>query len=109
MSLATILTNQVIDHIYKNGGWGFRASSTGIYDEKARTFRTAPKKGVADILACYRGRFIAIEIKIGKDHLSPEQQGFLANVTHYGGLSVVVKDFDQFVSWWQNNCPQVTP
>lgn len=109
MSLATTLTNKVIDFIYRNGGYAWRAESSGIFDRKIGGYRTAPKKGVADILAIVRpkgsaiGQLLAIEIKIGKDHLSPEQTGFLANVSHYGGLSVVVNNYEQFISWWTEN------
>lgn len=102
MSEATDLTNQVINHIYRQGGYAWRASSTGIFDEKRGSFRTAPKKGVADVLACYRGRMVAVEIKIGKDRLSPEQAGFLANLQHVGGLTFVAKDFPSFQAWFDS-------
>lgn len=102
MSQATILTNQIIDFVYRKGGYAWRASSTGIFDGKQQAYRTAPKKGVADVLAVVppTGRMIAIEVKIGKDRLSPEQEGFLKNIAFTGGLSVVVKDFEEFKEWW---------
>ena len=100
MTDASDLTNQIINHIYKAGGYAWRASSTGIYDEKRSAFRTAAKKGVADVLACYQSRMIAVEVKIGKDRLSPEQTGFLANVEHAGGLTFVAKDSESFKAWW---------
>lgn len=103
MSQANELTNQIIDFIYSSGGFGFRASSQGTYDAKIKSYRSAPKKGVADILALHRGRFIAIEVKIGKDRLSPEQTGFLQNISHYGGLTFVAKDFDSFRLWWDQS------
>ena len=103
MSAASTLTNQIIDHLYRNGCYAWRASSTGIYDQAAGSYRTAPKKGVADILAIMppAGTMIAIEVKIGKDRLSPEQEGFLSNVIHHGGRSFVAKNFEDFLYWWQ--------
>jgi len=83
MSAATELTNKIIDFIYRQGA-----------------FRTAAKKGVADVLACFGGRLIAIEIKIGKDQLSPEQEGFILSVKHAGGIAFVVHDFEEFLSCW---------
>jgi len=100
MSLATILTGQIIEFVYNEGGYAFRASSTGIYDTQKQHFRTAPKKGVSDILACYFGRLIAIEVKIGTDRLSSEQTGFLKNVEHAGGIAIVAKDFETFKEQW---------
>ena len=100
MSEATNLTNKIIDFIYSSGGYAWRASSTGIYDQKLGAYRTAAKKGVSDVLACFRGRLIAIEIKIGKDRLSDDQIGFTWNILHTGGVAIIVKDFDSFLIQW---------
>src|SRR3990167_5430819 len=102
MSRANELTNQIINHIYLQGGYAFRCSSTGIFDQKTGSYRTAEKKGVSDVLACYKGTFIAIEVKIGKDRLSPEQTGFIANITHVGGKALVAKDFESFLEQWRS-------
>ena len=97
---ANNLTQQIIHYLYLNHAYGFRASSVGIYDTKRQIYRTAPKRGVSDILACHRGRFVAIEVKIGQDRLSEEQKGFLANIEVTGGLTFVAKDFESFKEWW---------
>lgn len=109
MSQANELTSQIISYVYKTQGFAYRSSSTGIFDKKLGTFRTAPKKGVSDVVALapltspFPGRFIAIEVKIGKDSLSPEQAGFLLNVEHYGGISYIARDFDSFKEWWDED------
>ena|SRR3990167_57457 len=97
---ANALTNQIIDYIYRNGGFSWRASSQGTFDASAGKWRTGAKKGVSDVLACYKGRLLAIEVKIGKDKLSNEQQGFLANVEACGGITYVAKYFDDFKFWF---------
>src|SRR3990167_8551310 len=96
MSAANELTNQILDHIYRAGGYAWRAASVGVFDTKKMSFRTSAKKGVADILSCFKGRLIAVEIKIGKDRLSDEQEGFMRNVQHAGGRSFVASHFEQF-------------
>ena|SRR3990167_4304747 len=101
MSITNELTNQIIDHIYRAGGYAWRSSSTGIYDTKRQFFRAASKKGVADILACWKGRLVAIEVKTGKDRLSPEQTGFLFNINHAGGIGFVARDFNNFLDQWE--------
>ena len=103
MSAATKLTNQIIDFIYRQGGYAWRASSAGIYDQRKQAYRTAAKKGVSDILACLppAGRLVAVEVKIGKDRLSPEQEGFIQNIRHAGGAAFVAKDFEGFLKEWK--------
>ena len=101
MSDASNLTNQIIDYIYSVGGYAWRASSVGVYDTKTHAYRTAPKKGVSDVLACWKGKLIAVEIKIGKDRLSDEQAGFLCNIIHAGGIAFTAKDFDNFKEQWK--------
>lgn len=105
MTPANELTNNVIDFIYRQGGYAWRQGSTGVFDVKQARFRTAAKKGVSDVLAVYKGQCIAIEVKIGKDRLSPEQDGFLQNISAAGGNSYVAKDFEEFKKWWAIQYP----
>lgn len=44
------------------------------------------KKGIPDILACVQGTFVAIELKAGKNTLSPHQKFFIKNVIAVGGV-----------------------
>ena len=94
------LTNEVIDHVYRAGGYAWRASSVGVFDTKQMHFRAAAKKGVSDVLACFKGRLIAIEIKIGSDKLSDEQVGFMRNIENAGGVAIVATDPEQFKEAW---------
>ena len=102
MSKASELTNQILDHLYRNNCFSWRATSTGLYDDKLQRFRMASKKGVSDILAVLppSGRILAIEVKIGADRLRPEQIGFFKNIEHVGGLTFVAKDFISFKAWF---------
>ena len=47
------------------------------------------RKGVPDIIACYKGRFIAIECKAGKNKTTKLQQLELAKIKHMGGVTIV--------------------
>ena len=51
-------------------------------------------KGAADILACWRGRFVAIEVKSKTGRVSPEQVAFLADVKRAGGIALVARSLD---------------
>lgn len=96
-------TRLILNFLFEKGIFAFRQNTVGIPDPRG-FFRPAAKKGVADILGCLppTGRMVACEIKTGKDHLSPEQIGFLANIKRMGGIALVVKDFDDFLLQWQN-------
>ena len=50
------------------------------------------RSGVPDIIACARGRFIAIECKAGKGKLTALQARELENISKAGGLSYCVDE-----------------
>ena len=57
-------------------------------------FRPSPMKGIADILVCIKGRFLAIELKSDKGKGSLEQQAFLDSVNKTGGFAIVASSLD---------------
>lgn len=101
---ANELTNKIIDFLYQQGVYSWRQNSGGVFDSKKGIYRLGSKKGVSDILGLLlpAGRLLAVEVKIGKDRLSPEQEGFLKNIEHFGGLVFVAKNFEEFKLWWKN-------
>jgi Holliday junction resolvase len=58
---------------------------------------SANKKGVPDILCCYKGKFIAIEVKRPKtkDNVSNLQKYNLQKIVKAGGISLVAWENDQ--------------
>ncbi len=58
---------------------------------------TASKKGVPDILACYQGIMLAIEVKTPTTmaNTSPLQKYNLAKIKEAGGYSLVAYDMEQ--------------
>jgi Holliday junction resolvase len=54
-------------------------------------------KGIADILGCYQGRFLAIEVKTLTGRLSPAQEQFLERVRKAGGLAFVARSIDDAI------------
>ncbi len=61
---------------------------------------TASKKGVPDIIACYKGQFVGIEVKRPetKTNVSPLQSYNLKKIEEAGGLSFVAWDLAQVKS-----------
>ena len=47
--------------------------------------------GISDILGCYKGRFIAMEVKRAKEKPTPLQTIYLNDVVRAGGIASVVR------------------
>lgn len=96
-------------YLTKQGGYGWLQNTFGL--PGAEHARAAKKKGVADLLCVFPfyvhpinrkiGIAIAIEVKTGKDVLSIEQDGFLENFRHAGGLTFVTADMPDFQKQWE--------
>lgn len=64
---------------YQPGCYAFKVNTVGIYDQRKRVFRRISKwiiRGTADILCCYRGFFIAFEVKSEKGKQTSYQKEF---------------------------------
>ena len=60
---------------------------------KGRTF--TGKKGVPDVIGfTKKGKFLGVEIKAGKDKLSPEQKQFHEDLKEKGGISVIIRTYE---------------
>lgn len=92
-SRANALTQYILDVLLRLPGcFAFRCNTSGVFDTRLGLYRPAPKRGITDIIAIYRGHFIGIEIKIGSDRLRPEQKSFIDSVQVAGGFVLVVED-----------------
>jgi hypothetical protein len=54
------------------------------------------------VSAIVRGRSVKIEIKVGQDRLSEHQIKYGDAVTKAGGVYLVVKNFDEFINWYDS-------
>lgn len=50
--------------------------------------------GIADIIGIYKGRFLAIEAKVGKNDQSPAQREFERSVKAAGGIYILAYSLD---------------
>ena len=58
--------------------------------------------GIPDIVMCHRGRFKAIELKVGKNKPTELQKIQLERIQESGGLVTVAYDLDAVVNFIQN-------
>jgi hypothetical protein len=97
-SPANALTQAVVQLLALHGYHAWRQNNAAVYDPTRQVFRAGSStKGIADVLGycCRTGRFAAVEVKVGKDKLSPEQTEFLAGVGAAGGFACEGRSLDQ--------------
>jgi len=116
---ANSLTKSIIFWINANGGQAERISSQGQYREgkkikvgtgevqyqKQLAGKWTPgqgTKGTADISATIRGMSVKIEVKYGRDVQSEVQKQYQEMIEKAGGIYIIARDFDSFVSWYEN-------
>lgn len=81
------ITAAVLDYLSIAGAWSLKVHG-----------HLGQRPGVPDILACLRGRFIAIEVKRPGGRLSPHQRRELLAVVAAGGVALVVTDVSQVIT-----------
>ena len=71
------IQDKIMDYIKSIGGLPVKFNNIGIY----------AKAGVSDILACIRGRFVAIEVKKPGNKPSALQENFINAINSIGGFA----------------------
>lgn len=77
----SVLVTKIIDLIRERGGYAENIWGGG--------FQSA---GIPDILACYKGVFLGIEVKVGKNKPSALQTAKVNLINQAGGLAFVTWD-----------------
>ena len=88
---------RIINLIQDRKGVVTRVNSGSLIakDANGRCYRVQlADKGTSDIIALYKGVYLAIEVKFGKGKPTPEQIEFLESVARAGGVGLVAYDVD---------------
>ena len=67
----------------------------GIFHWKSWQGPMSQPRGVADIIGCYQGRFLAIEVKRPGRKATPEQARFLSEVCKAEGIAFVAHSVEE--------------
>lgn len=94
-SASNDLTRKIIKHLTLIGGWATRINTTGRV-LNGKYIPGSTKLGTFDVIGCYKGLFIGVEIKIGKDKLSEHQIQVHSDVVRAGGIAIVAHTFDEY-------------
>ena len=102
---ANLLTRLIIKHAKYSGFEFIRTGNTGIpivnrATGKVEGWRQSQAKAgsIFDISGAIHGERVEIEVKFGKDRLSPGQREHLENVNNRGGLAFVVRSYSQYLA-----------
>ena len=85
---------KIVSLIRERQGVATRVNSgTAVFkrDGATNVIRGADK-GTSDVIALYKGVYLAIEVKHGKNNATPEQIEFLESVARAGGVGLLAYD-----------------
>lgn len=97
------ITKGIINFLNAEGHRAVRINVQGQYDERLQMWRKSGSTvGVLDIACTLRpgGRHLVVDVKKGKDTLSPEQVDYMEEVTRCGGLACSAGSVDEFVLYY---------
>jgi Holliday junction resolvase len=79
------IVNRIKVHMTKRGAWVIK------------THGSPHLAGIPDILACYEGRFMALEVKRPetRNTVTERQARFLQDITEAGGITAVVTSVEE--------------
>lgn len=93
MAREKVFENKLKKYLKSKGAWLVKYWGGGVYTQA----------GIPDLLICYKGKFIAIEVKAETGHASELQLRTIDDIKKAGGIAFVLfpKDFDKFVEWFE--------
>lgn len=98
---ANSLTKGIVTYITLTGGWASRIGNQGTFKKSlGRYIPGTAKKGLADVMATYKGKSLHIEVKIGRDIQSEHQRQVESEVTSSGGFYYLARNFTDFLEWF---------
>ncbi len=51
-------------------------------------------RGILDIIGCWEGKYVELEVKTERGRLSPEQKARIEEITRAGGIAEVVRSVE---------------
>ena len=92
-----------------DGCFAIKINTIGVFDPTRKVYRKITNKhihkGTSDILACYRGRFVAIEVKYRYSKPSANQKLFLKRIRENGGVSLWTNSLEDCKVKFRNHFP----
>ena len=90
------LTAQIANYVAMRGGYAMRINVGGFYRPDVGYIKSGSTVGVPDLIAVFKGRFVGIEIKTGKDTQSDGQKAVERHINDALGVYIIAHDFEGF-------------
>lgn len=99
---ANQITRNIIRAVNMQPGCvAYRVNNVGVWDEAKQVYRKGnTEKGLPDIVVIHGGRFIAVEVKAGRDKLSREQLMRKFEIERAGGIYFEARSTDAFLKFF---------
>lgn len=79
----------------------YRVNNVGVWDEAKQVHRRGnTEKGLPDIVLIFKGRFVGIEVKAGRDKLSDDQLKRKFEIERAGGIYFEARSTDGFLKFF---------
>lgn len=94
----------ILEYLKTIGALPIKIYNGGIYDPSSQKyfFPYQTQRGVSDIIVCYKGKFIAIEVKSPLKKPTPYQIQFLHEVERAGGIGIWTDNIDKIIDFFSN-------
>lgn len=91
------IQSSIMDYLHMKKIFSWKEHSGGMMIEGGTRYMPLGLKGKADILGCYKGLFLAIEVKRPSGKLSVDQAYFLEAIRNAGGIAFVATSIDDLI------------
>jgi len=92
------IQDKILKALLHVGGLFWRTNSGAFRGRNGRPVKCHSMQGVPDILGCYRGRFIGIEVKTPKGTQSKPQKTFETLLGDAQGIYILADDLDDVLT-----------
>ena len=100
---ANSLTACIVKYVTLKGGFASRISNQGTFNRRLNKYIPGTsRRGLADVMATYKGKSIHCEVKIGRDEQSEVQKKIEFEVIRSGGYYYLAHDFESFKTYFDN-------
>lgn len=102
------LTNSIVDYLKFMGHYANRTNNVGIVRKikgKATYTPSTSNRGMSDINSAVAGKFLSIEVKVGRDKMSDAQHKEQKRVESAGGIYYVAQTMPSFLEWFKKTFP----
>lgn len=106
------LTKCIIDFLNSQDHCScFRISNEGVMrtNQYGKSFRakSSMQNGISDLIGCVWGRFVSLEIKVGRDIQSQAQKEYQRQIENAKGYYLIIRNLQEFMDWFFENMARV--